>query len=207
MWRLTGAGNDRNLAEQTEDLRTKQRTVPNCQELVEENLCAGKWFLVRWVLLETEWVCCRRYVESRFSKKNRHEAHLEKVLCGQQFVQKLNRFLWLLKAFSVRTEKKIWAEKNKQKTQELIGAETFTHVVSNTHTHTHLPGGQNQARSWDVGEPTRSEHSIGSAGPHRRSGVIPSELGAVAETKGQVTSDCVGHVGFLCQWHHVALLS
>lgn len=26
--------------------------------------------------------------------------------------------------------------------------------------------------------------------------MIPSELGAVAETKGQVTSDCVGHVGF-----------
>lgn len=135
MWRLTGAGNDRNLAEQTEDLRTKQRTVPNCQELVEENLCAGKWFLVRWVLLETEWVCCRTYVESRFSKQNKKknktwsppgESAVRTAICPKTQPLPLT-----LESLFRQNRRENLSRKKKAGINRRI-----THAVSNTLTHT-----------------------------------------------------------------------
>lgn len=43
--RLTRAGDNREVAQQAEDLRAMERAVPDVQELVEENLRTGKTLL------------------------------------------------------------------------------------------------------------------------------------------------------------------
>lgn len=46
MTKLTGTGDNGNVAQQAEDLWAEQGAVPQTEELVEESLRTGKWFLV-----------------------------------------------------------------------------------------------------------------------------------------------------------------
>lgn len=46
MAKLTGTGDNGNVAQQAEDLWAEQGAVPQTEELVDERLRTGKWFLV-----------------------------------------------------------------------------------------------------------------------------------------------------------------
>lgn len=44
--KLTGTGDNRDVAQQAEDLWAEERTVPNVEKFVEKSLCTGKPLLV-----------------------------------------------------------------------------------------------------------------------------------------------------------------
>lgn len=119
---LTGTWNNRNVAQQAEDLRTEQWAVPNVQKFIEENLWTGKALLLekimmwnkslaqRWYTARIRYACGARLMSIRNNDDvselwtSLSGAHLQKVLCRQQLVQKLESFFWSLTGSSIATE-------------------------------------------------------------------------------------------------------